>query len=171
MAATAGGLLQFDRNAMRPYAHSPFVSFTIRDARRARSFLLQTVAASAVMTASQRAEMLATRREPSDLPVQVVEHLTRQSISGAAARATVGHLAQGSLAAGAVLLARLTRHGSFATSVALIAISLVAGDAVLAWTLGLAQPPWRWAPRELATDVSHKTSLAIAARTLTTRRR
>jgi hypothetical protein len=50
--------------------------------------------------------MLATRREPSDVPVRVVERLTGASIRGTTARTAVGHLAQGSLAAAAIMLAR-----------------------------------------------------------------
>ena len=73
---------------------------------RGIDFLLQTVAASAAMTASQRAEMLVTRRAGSDLPVRVVERLTGRSVSGEAARTVVGHLAQGGLAPALKTLAR-----------------------------------------------------------------
>lgn len=140
-------------------------------ARRGIDFAFQAVAASAAMTASQRAEMSVTHREPSDVPVRAVERLTGQSIRGTTARTVVGHLAQASLAAAAIALARTTRRTTGASAVALIAGSLVASDAALAWMLGLAEAPWRWTPRDLMTDVTHKTSLAIAARTIVARSR
>ena len=140
-----------------------------RTGRRGIDFLLQTVAASAAMTASQRAEMLVTRRAASDLPVRAVERLTGRSVSGEAARTVVGHLAQGGLAATGLALARMTRNTAAVPAVGLIAVSLVAGDAALAAMLGLAPAPWRWRRRDLAIDVMHKTSLAVAARTIITR--
>ncbi len=123
------------------------------------------------MTASQRAEMLATRREPSDVPVRAVERLTGLSVRGTAARTAVGHLAQGGLAAVAILLAQTTRRMPGAPAVMLIAGSLVAGDAALVYKLGLAQAPWRWRRRDLAIDATHKLSLAVAARTIVRRDR
>jgi hypothetical protein len=133
-------------------------------------WLVQSVAASAAMTASQRVEMWVTRRDPSDLPLRALERLTGRSVHGATARTIVGHLGQGSLAAAAIILARTTRRTPTPAAVALIAASLIAGDAVLAVALGLAQAPWRWPRRDLAIDVMHKTSLAIAARTIAIRR-
>ena len=62
-----------------------------RTRRPGIDFLLQTVAASAAMTASQRAEMLVTGRAASDLPVRAVERLTGRSVSGEVARTMVGH--------------------------------------------------------------------------------
>jgi hypothetical protein len=121
------------------------------------------------MTASQRAEMLVTRRDASDLPVRAVERLTGASVSGKAARTVVGHLAQGALAATGVALARITRNTAAVPAVGLIAALLVAGDAALAAMLGLAPVPWRWSRRDLAIDVTHKTSLAVAARTIIAR--
>lgn len=132
-------------------------------------FLAAAAAASGAMTASQRAEMLVTGRAPSDVPVQAVERMTGLAISGSAARIVVGHVAQGSLAAVAVALAGRTRRVPALPATTLIAASLIAGDAVLATTLGLAESPWRWARRDLAIDVMHKTSLAVAARTIVAR--
>lgn len=138
-------------------------------ARQVIGFVVQTVAASAAMTASQRAEMSVTRREPSDVPVRTVERLTGRSIVGTTLRTVVGHLAQASLAATAIILARATRGATGAPAVALIAGALVAGDAALTGMLGLAEAPWRWTRRDLAIDMTHKTSLAIAARMIVTR--
>jgi hypothetical protein len=78
--------------------------------------------------------------------------------------------AQGSLAAAAIILARTTRTTATPSAVALIAASLIAGDTVLAVALGLAEAPWRWQRRDLAVDVMHKTSLAVAARAIASRR-
>ena len=157
-------------NGTRQRTHSSVVSVNL-SARKGAGFLAQTIAASAAMTASQRAEMWATRREPSDVPVRVVERLTGASIRGATARIAVGHVAQGSLAAAAIMLAEATRRTPAMPAVVLIATSLVAGDAALARMLGLAQAPWRWQRRDLAIDAAHKTSLAIAARTIVMRTR
>ena len=139
-------------------------------ARNLIGFVIQTVAASAAMTASQRAEMSVTRRPPSDVPVRAVERLTGRSILDSTLRTVVGHLTQASLAATAIILARVTRGTTGAPAVALIAGSLVAGDAALVKMLGLAEAPWRWSRRDLAIDMTHKTSLAIAARMIVTRR-
>ena len=73
------------------------------------------------------------------------------------------------VAAPAIILARVTRGTTGAPAVALIAGSLVAGDAALVKMLGLAEAPWRWSCRDLAIDMTHKTSLAIAARMIVTR--
>ena len=139
-------------------------------ARRSLDFVVETVAASAAMTTSQRVEMLVTRRAPSDVPVRAVERLTGQRIGGGAARTAVGHLALASLAAAALVLARATHRTPGAPAIALIAGSLVLGDAALARALGLAEVPWRWTSRDLAIDVTHKASLAVAARTIAARR-
>ena len=62
------------------------------------------------MTASQHLEMLVTKRPPSDLPVRVVEQLTRRRVAAGHPRVVVGHLAQANLAALAVTLAGLSRR-------------------------------------------------------------
>jgi hypothetical protein len=105
------------------------------------------------MTASQRVEMWATRRDPSYLPVRAAE-LPRAAWPQPAA----------------IILARTTRTTATPSAVALIAASLIAGDTVLAVALGLAEAPWRWQRRDLAVDVTHKTSLAVAARAIASRR-
>lgn len=122
------------------------------------------------MTASQRTEMLVTRREPSDVPVRAVERLTNCTVPAGPPRAIVGHLAQGSLAATAVLLATKTRSVAGLPAVLSIAVVLVGGDAALARLLGLAEAPWKWSRQDLAIDVIHKSSLAIAARRITASR-
>ena len=85
-------------------------------------------------------------------------------------RARSSVIAQARLAGVAITLARATRSTAGAPGVALIAGSLVLGDAALARMLGLAGVPWRWTPQDLMTDVTHKTSLALSARLIVTRR-
>jgi hypothetical protein len=111
------------------------------------------------MTASQHLEMLVTKRPPSDLPVRVVEQLTRRRVAAGYPRVVVGHLAQANLAALAVTLAGLSRRIPAAPAVAFIALCLVAGDAALAGAIGLGEMPWRWSRRDLGIDLMHKTSL------------
>lgn len=135
--------------------------------RRTGVFMARTAAASTAMTASQHLEMLVTRREPSDFPVRVAEQLTGRTVPAGVARAAVGHLAQASLAAMAVVLAERTRHAEPAPAVALICVALVVGDAAIGRLLGLSEAPWKWARRDLAIEFVHKTSLAIASRALT----
>jgi hypothetical protein len=63
------------------------------------NLLLRAAAASTAMTASQHLEMLVPKRPPSDLPVRVVEQLTRRRVAAGYPRVVVGHLAQANLAA------------------------------------------------------------------------
>jgi hypothetical protein len=118
------------------------------------------------MTASQHLEMLVTKRPPSDLPVRVVEQLTRRRVAAGYPRVVVGHLAQANLAALAVTLAGLSRRIPAAPAVAFIALCLVAGDAALAGAIGLGEMTWRWSRRDLGIDLMHKTSLALTASAL-----
>jgi hypothetical protein len=78
-------------------------------------------------------------------------------------RARSSVIAQARLAGVAITLARATRSTAGALAVALIASSLVLGDAALARMLGLAGVPWRWTPRDVVTDVTRETSLALFA--------
>lgn len=146
---------------------SPIFDVPTNRLRRSAAFMVRTAAASTAMTASQHLEMLVTRRVPSDFPVRVVERLTGATVPTGVARTTVGHLAQGSLAALAVLVAGQTRRISAVPAVVLISASLVVGDAAMARMLGLAEAPWRWPRRDIAIELTHKTSLAVAARALT----
>jgi hypothetical protein len=123
---------------------------------------MRAAVSNAVMTASQRLEMALTKRPPSDVPVRVVEQsIGRPVVPGA--RVAVGYLAQGGLAAVALVLACLTRRVPAVHAAAMTAIALVAGDAAVAMAAGVGDAPWRWSRKDLATDALHKSVLAATA--------
>jgi hypothetical protein len=130
-------------------------------------FVLRTVAASAVMTVSQHIEMGLTQRPASDLPVCVTERLIHRSISLGVARILAGQLVQGTLAAAAIALARLTRRCPAVLTLASSVLLLSFGNALVLRALHLADMPWHWSKQELGTDLLHKASLALAAQTST----
>jgi hypothetical protein len=130
-------------------------------------FVLRAVAASAVMTVSQHIEMRLTQRPGSDLPVRVVERLTRRSIPPGIARVLAGQLTQATLAAAAIALARFTRRSPALLALASSLLLLWFGNALALRALRLADMPWHWSKQELGTDLLHKSSLALAAHTIT----
>jgi hypothetical protein len=130
-------------------------------------FALRTVAASTVMTVSQHIEMGLTQRPGSDLPVRVIERLTHRTIPPGIARVVAGQLAQATLAAGAIALARCTRRSPAMLALASSVLLLSFGNALALRALCLADMPWHWPKGELGTDLLHKASLALAARTIT----
>jgi hypothetical protein len=129
-------------------------------------FVLRTAAASAVMTVSQHIEMGLTQRTGSDLPVRVVERLAHRSIPPGVASILAGQLAQGTLAAAAIAVARLTRRSPEGLTLVSGVLLLSLSNALVLRALGLADMPWRWSKEELGTDLLHKTSLALAAQTI-----
>jgi hypothetical protein len=129
-------------------------------------FVLRTVAASAVMTLSQRIEMGLTQRPGSDLPVRVIERLAHRSIPSGVASVLAGQLAQGTLAAAAIALAKLTGRSPALLALAPAVLLLSFSNALVLRALGLAEMPWRWSKQELGTDLLHKASLALAAQTI-----
>jgi hypothetical protein len=132
-------------------------------------FVARALAASTVMTVSQHIEIRLTHRPESDLPVRVIETVTRRSVPRGVTSAIGGQLVQGMLAASAIVLARLARRSPTAPAVLLGVLFLVSCNAVVLRVLGLADMPWRWSKQELGTDVLHKSSLAVAANALTRR--
>jgi hypothetical protein len=128
-----------------------------------------SIAASSVMTCSQRLEMRLSRRAASDVPVRVVETLTGYTVAPGLARLIVGHLAQGALAVQAVTITRVSRRLPVAAAVVVNAVVLVLGDAVLVTASGVGTMPWTWSTCDLGTDVLHKTVLAGTATLLTLR--
>jgi len=130
-------------------------------------FVLRTVAASMVMTVSQHIEMGLTRRPGSDLPVCVIERLTRRAIPPGIARVLAGQLVQATLAAAAITLARFTRRSPAMLALASSVLLLSFGNALALRALRLADMPWHWSKQELGTDLLHKASLALAAQTIT----
>jgi hypothetical protein len=130
-------------------------------------FVLRTAAASAVMTVSQHMEMGLTQRPGSDMPVRIVERLTHRSVPPGVARILAGQVTQGTLAATAIALARSTRRSPGLPTLVSSALLLSLSNALVLRALGLADMPWRWSKEELATDLLHKASLALAAQVIT----
>jgi hypothetical protein len=132
-------------------------------------FAVRALSASAVMTVSQHIEIRLTHRPESDLPVRVIETFTRRSIPRGVNSVVAGQLVQGMLAAAAIAQARLTKRSPTAPAVLAGVLFLVSFNAIVLRVLGLGDMPWRWSKQELGTDVLHKSSLAVAATTLTRR--
>jgi hypothetical protein len=139
----------------------------MRRATPTLEFFGQTATASGVMTLSQYVEISLTHRAGSDLPVRIVEHVTRRTVPRGPARLAVGQLTQGSLAALAVISARSMSHLPAPVAVSAGTLFLVMTNAVVARLCDLAEMPWSWPRRDIATDLIHKTSLATAARLVT----
>jgi hypothetical protein len=133
-------------------------------------FVARTAAASAAMTASQRVEMALTHRPGSELPVRVVEALIGRGVP-TGAQAVAGQFAQATLAALALGFAKVAHRIPIVPTIALNIFLLVSANAVVAQALGLGDMPWKWSGRDIATDLTHKTTLAIAATTLSRRRK
>jgi hypothetical protein len=132
-------------------------------------FVARTAAASAAMTASQRVEMALTHRPGSRLPVRVVEALIGRGVP-TGAQTVAGQLAQATLAALALGFAKVAHRIPIVPTIALNIVLLVSANAVVAQALGLGDMPWKWSSRDITIDVTHKTTLAIAATTLSRRR-
>jgi hypothetical protein len=79
----------------------------------------------------------------------------------------VGQTTQGLLAASAVIMARLISSVPLVVAIASESLFLVMAIAAVARVLNLNGMPWAWSHRDLATDLTHKTSLATAAVLLT----
>src|ERR1700754_3367764 len=135
---------------------------------KALEFAVRTLTASAAMTLSQRIDMRVTDRPASDLPIHVVERLIHVSVP-TRARPGVGQIAQASLAALALQLARATTRLPFFIALALNILSLVATNAIVASALGLSDMPWKWSGQDRAVDLTHKSVLAMAATLLSER--
>jgi hypothetical protein len=132
-------------------------------------FVLRTMVASAIMTASQYVEIGLTHRSPSDLPVRVIERVLRHSARPGLPREAAGQLGQGTLAASALMLARLMRGMPTVPAIILNALVMSVGNATVVRVVGLGVMPWKWSLRDLATDLTHKTSLSLATRALVER--
>jgi hypothetical protein len=138
-------------------------------ARYLGDFAVRTAVASAIMTASQYVEIGLTHRAPSDLPVRVIETIAQHKARPGVAHEFVGQLGQGTLAASALMLARLMRHLPMLPAVILNAGLMSLGNATVVRLVGLGVMPWKWTLRDLATDLTHKTALSLATRALVER--
>jgi hypothetical protein len=133
-------------------------------------FVARTAAASAAMAASQRVEMALTHRPACKLPVRVVEALIGRGLP-TGAQAVAGQFAQATLTALALGFAKAAHRIPIVPTIALNILLLVSVNAVVAQALGLGDMPWKWSGRDIATDLTHKTTLAITATTLGRRRK
>jgi hypothetical protein len=129
--------------------------------------ITRTAAANAAMTASQHLEIALTRRPGSDLPVRISERLTGHPVAGGPARVAVGQTTQSLLAASAVIMARLMSRVPVVVAIAAESLLLVMTNAAVARVLNLGDMPSAWSHCDLATDLTHKTSLATTAVLLT----
>jgi hypothetical protein len=132
-------------------------------------FAVRTTVASAIMTASQYVEIGLTHRAPSDLPVRVIETIVRSKTRGSFAHEAVGQLGQGTLAASALMSARLMRRLPQVPAIVLNALLMSLGNAAVVRIVGLGVMPWKWSLPDLATDLTHKTALSLATRALVER--
>lgn len=116
---------------------------------------------TAVMTVAQRLEMSVTGRHPSTVPGQVAAQLLGRTEPDAVARLNLPtHWAHG--AAMGPLRGALAGMGLRGVTGSTVFFAMMwAGDAMLYRTLGIADPPWRWSPAELATDIGHKALYAL----------
>jgi hypothetical protein len=133
-------------------------------------FVARTVAANAAMAASQRVEMALTHRPGSKEPVRVVEALIGRGLP-TGAQAVAGQFAQATLAAMALGFAKAAHRIPIVPTIAINMLLLVSANAVVARAVGLGDMPWKWSARDIVTDLTHKTTLAIAATTLGRRRK
>jgi O6-methylguanine-DNA--protein-cysteine methyltransferase len=145
-------------------------SYVMNTRTKPLDFVARTFAASAAMTASQRVEIRLTHRPDSDLPIRVVEVLTGRTVPPGS-RAVVGQLAQATLAALAVGFAKAAQRIPIVPAIALNVLLLVSTNAVVARALGLSDMPWKWSRQDVATDITHKSTLAAAATALSRPRR
>jgi hypothetical protein len=139
-------------------------------AKQPLDFVARTAAASAAMTASQRVEMALTHRPGSELPVRVVEALIGRDVP-TGLKAVAGQFPQASLAALALGFAKVTQRIPIVPTIVLNILLLISANAVVARALRLGDMPWKWSSRDIAIDLTHKTTLAIAATTLGRRRK
>jgi len=120
---------------------------------------------TAAMTLSQQIEMKLTGREPSTGPGDMVASLLGVEPKGQSERETFSNLVHwtwGTLWGLPRGLISLTgAKGGKATL--MHAFIVLVGDFWILHTLAKRPPPWRWPGEELATEVLHKSVLALAA--------
>ena len=117
------------------------------------------------LTLAEKAEMKLTGREPSTVPGQVgarlAGHDPQADVDLVRRLNPIVHWAHG-ISMG-VVRASLDAAGMSRRSASVAFFPILWGsDAALYATLGIAPPPWRWSPRDLATDVYGKGVLAFA---------
>jgi hypothetical protein len=132
-------------------------------------FATRAAAASVIMSVSQYVEIGLTHRPPSDLPVRVVETITRTQANSGPQQRVAGEIGQGALAATALVSANLQRRIPTIPAIVLNALMLSLGNAAIVRATKLGGMPWTWSRGELAVDLTHKTVLSLATRAMVER--
>jgi hypothetical protein len=126
--------------------------------------LVASVAGTAAMTVSSTLEMRLRGRPPSDAPGRAAARMLRVRVEDDPATgrlARLGHVVTGvglGAARGLVGFAGLREP---AASAVFLGVSL-APDAAGLPAAGIAPPPWRWQPVEIAASVGHHAVFALA---------
>jgi hypothetical protein len=132
-------------------------------------FATRVATASVIMSVSQYVEMGLTHRPPSDLPVRLVEAITRTQASPGPQQRAAGEIGQGALAAAALVSASLLRQIPTIPAVVLNALMMSLANAAIVLAVKLGGMPWTWSRGELAVDLTHKTVLSLATRAMVER--
>jgi hypothetical protein len=122
-------------------------------------FATRVATASVIMSLSQYVEMGLTHRPPSDLPVRLVETITRTQANSGPLQRVAGEIGQGTLAATALVSANLLRRIPTIPAVVLNALMMSLANAAIVRATKLGGMPWTWSRGELAVDLTHKTVL------------
>jgi hypothetical protein len=138
-------------------------------ARYLGHFATRVATASVIMSVSQYVEMGLTHRPPSDLPVRLVEAITRTQASPGPQQRAAGELGQGTLAATALVSANLLRRIPTIPAIVLNALMMSLANAAILRAVKLGGMPWTWSRGELAVDLTHKTVLSLATRAMVER--
>ncbi len=115
------------------------------------------------MSASTVAEMRLTRREPSTVPARAIERIfgiRKLGDTGERRVTTTAHFAVSGLtggAWGALASAGLPRR----LRMPLLYGMAAAPDAAVVPAMGLAPPPWRWTPADVARTIGHHAVFAL----------
>jgi hypothetical protein len=132
-------------------------------------FVTRAAAASVIMSVSQYVEIGLTHRPPSDLPVRLVETITRTQANSGRQQRVAGEIGQGTLAATALVSADLLRRIPTIPAVVLNALMMSLANAAIVRAVKLGGMPWTWSRGELAVDLTHKTVLSLATRAMVER--
>jgi hypothetical protein len=132
-------------------------------------FTLRVATTSMIMSVSQFVEMGLTHRPPSDLPIRLVEAITRTQAKPGLQQRAAGELGQGTLAATALASANLLRRIPTIPAVVLNALLMSLANATVVRAVKLGGMPWTWSRGELAVDLTHKTVLSLATRAIVER--
>lgn len=132
-------------------------------------FTARVAMASVIMSLSQYVEIGLTHRPPSDLPVRLVEALTRSHAKPGLEQRAAGELGQGALVAVALVSANLLRRIPTAPAVVLNALLMSLANATIVRIVNLGGMPWTWSRGDLSVDLTHKTVLSLATRAIVER--